>query len=293
LASIIKYGRIIPCYRGSGGVEEGIYKSEKAVFDKVIDSVCRDIPNNREFKSIECSIMDVADDIAYSTYDLEDTFKAEFLDPLKILGSSTETKKSVANKVGKNLKCQFDEHAVDRIFLEIFSGLGDNVILPQGSTILLAHATDVASASRQLTSNGYLRTQFTADLVSEFISGVELQFDDRYPVLSYVRLRDAVAQKVETLKHYTYEATIMASRLRVPEQRGYDIVDKLFEKLESPKGYLLLPEDYRNIYESLSSNDAAKKRVLCDFIAGMTDRYAVEFYCRIFSDSPQSIFKPL
>ncbi|MFZ0507302.1 MAG: hypothetical protein WAM29_04215, partial [Methylocella sp.] len=45
--------------------------------------------------------------------------------------------------------------------------------------------------------------------------------------------------------------------------------------------------------ESLSNNDAAKKRVVCDFIAGMTDRYAVEFYSRIFSDSPQSIFKPL
>lgn len=151
----------------------------------------------------------------------------------------------------------------------------------------------MASASRDLTSNGYLRTQFTADLVSEFISGVELQFDDRYPVLSSIRLTDWIARKVETLKHYTYTTTIMASRLRVHEQRGYDIITKLFEKLDSPQGYFLLPEDYRNIYEFLGNKDAAKKRVVCDFIAGMTDRYAVEFYCRIFSDSPQSIFKPL
>ena len=75
LASIIKYGRIIPFYRTSEGIQKGIYEFEKSVFDKVKSSVCQDIPNNREFKTIECSIMDVADDVAYSTYDLEDTFK--------------------------------------------------------------------------------------------------------------------------------------------------------------------------------------------------------------------------
>ncbi|MGB7965138.1 MAG: hypothetical protein WCF64_02680, partial [Methylocella sp.] len=223
-------------------------------------------------------------------------FKAEFLDPLKILGSSTPTKEAVARKVSTKLNCQFGERDVDGIFLTLFSGLGDDVIRPQGelnAAIVLALASNVASASRQLASNGYLRTQFTADLVSEFISGVELQFDEKHPVLSSVKLKDTVARKVETLKHYTYETTIMASRLRVQEQRGFDIISKLFDKLDSPKGYMLLPEDYRNLYESLSNNDAAKKRVVCDFIAGMTDRYAVEFYSRIFSDSPQSIFKPL
>ena len=29
------------------------------------------------------------------------------------------------------------------------------------------------------------------------------------------------------------------------------------------------------------------------FIAGMTDRYAVEFYGRLNSDTPQTVFKPL
>jgi dGTPase len=33
--------------------------------------------HNGPFKTIECSIMDLADDIAYSTYDLEDAFKAD------------------------------------------------------------------------------------------------------------------------------------------------------------------------------------------------------------------------
>jgi dGTPase len=37
---------------------------------------------------------------------------------------------------------------------------------------------------------------------------------------------------------------------------------------------------------------AERKRLICDFIAGMTDRYAVEFYARL-KESGASIFKPI
>jgi dGTPase len=35
-----------------------------------------------------------------------------------------------------------------------------------------------------------------------------------------------------------------------------------------------------------------KKRVVCDYVAGMTDRYAVEFYARLTSETFYSMFKP-
>jgi dGTPase len=38
---------------------------------------------------------------------------------------------------------------------------------------------------------------------------------------------------------------------------------------------------------------AEKRRVICDFIAGMTDRYAVQFYGRLFGTNPESVFSPL
>ena len=41
------------------------------------------------------------------------------------------------------------------------------------------------------------------------------------------------------------------------------------------------------------SDETMKKRTIGDFVAGMTDRYAIEFYCRLFSESPESIFKPI
>ena len=51
-----------------------------------------------------------------------------------------------------------------------------------------------------------------------------------------------------------------------------------------------MPDDCRRTF-NLQKDDATKKRVVADFIAGMTDRYAVEFYGRLVSDNPASIFK--
>jgi len=36
-----------------------------------------------------------------------------------------------------------------------------------------------------------------------------------------------------------------------------------------------------------------QKRIICDYVAGMTDRYAMEFWARLNSDSAESMFKPI
>ena len=106
-----------------------------------------------------------------------------------------------------------------------------------------------------------------------------------------MKLTSQAKFSVECLKHYTFEATIMSPRLRVAEARGYDLIRQTFERLTANSGYLLMPEDFRNLYERLN-DDGARKRVVADFIAGMTDRYAVEFFGRLVSETPTTIFKP-
>jgi dGTPase len=60
-----------------------------------------------------------------------------------------------------------------------------------------------------------------------------------------------------------------------------------------------MPEDYRNIYNRVNNiaNKADREimqyRTICDFVASMTDKYAVEFYGRLQSETPQSIFKSI
>lgn len=78
------------------------------------------------------------------------------------------------------------------------------------------------------------------------------------------------------------------------QYRGLEIVKAIFDALanENGRGYLLLPDDFREVYQKVREPHH-KKRVICDFIAGMTDRYAVEFYGRLKSENAQTIFKPL
>ena len=83
----------------------------------------------------------------------------------------------------------------------------------------------------------------------------------------------------------------MSPRVKLVEYRGKDIITNIFRAIDKEKGNLLLPDDYRNLYEK--TNGVQRKRVICDFIAGMTDRYAWEFYNRLFGTDPISIHVPV
>jgi dGTPase len=71
--------------------------------------------------------------------------------------------------------------------------------------------------------------------------------------------------------------------------------------LTSPGGADLLPADFLIRYNQVAASiggslESAEEnphlmRVMCDFVSGMTDRYAAEFFCRIRSENYQSIFR--
>lgn len=66
---------------------------------------------------------------------------------------------------------------------------------------------------------------------------------------------------------------------------------ELFDVFASdPKRFL--PESTRKQYED-AKDDADQVRVICDFIAGMTDDYATRMYEKIFHPKKGSIFDRL
>ncbi len=312
LASVLKYDHEIPIVRSPGdGIVKGYYHTEKEIVDQIKRHVLGE-KADKKLKTIECKIMDIADDIAYSTYDMEDAFKAEFLCPLGILSSDKNFLEKLAEKVSRGLRdIEVDSKEVadilTRIYWEIFhdetiiemikdlknEGICDETELAKVAATYLAY--DAFDFSHRICSNGYFRTNHTSTLVGKFISGVFVgKMDHDAPALTEICLEPEIRKEVEVLKRYTYNAVIQSPRLKIAEFRGYDIVKEIFETLvnDQRKGYNLLPQDFRDLYDSFENNEALKKRVICDFIAGMTDKYAVDFYARLKSENPQTIFKP-
>lgn len=102
LASIIKYDNKIGLNlfqrkkdkQETSKAVKGFYETEEDIVKKIKKHLSVD-----KLSTIEKKIMDIADDIAYSTCDLEDSFKAGFITPLNLLSSDFEVWKRVAEKI--------------------------------------------------------------------------------------------------------------------------------------------------------------------------------------------------
>ncbi len=305
LAGILKYDTQINKKRDkTSSLQKGYYYTESEIV-KAIRCHVLGPKSTRKLKTIECQIMDIADDIAYSTYDLEDAFKAEFLSPLGMLVKDPEFLEKVGVKVNKKLKRKkYTSADVNKVLLDIYGEIFLQDVISTAHKEHIKKLDDLIPLgagyaydfSNRICANGYYRTKHTSSLVNEFMTGLQVKSNKNQPALSTISLKPDILEKVEVLKNFTYEAVIMSSRLKVAEYRGYEIVKTIFDTLTKTEGgrngFDLLPPDFRELYDRFK-NESLRLRVICDFIAGMTDRYAVEFYARLKSENPQTIFKPL
>jgi dGTPase len=296
LAAVLKYDQPIPKKRtkkAGESISKGYYESESLLVRQIRKNVAPSLKRLAKLKTLECQIMDLADDIAYSTYDLEDGLKGGFVNPqmlLETVRSNTDVLSAVTTKVAKECVGTRPEDVVSAL-AELF-GLNESGYLAKGVSARAMTPLAMYRQSQNLSENGYVRLEFTSQLVHRFISNVTVSVNTKNPALSEVSLDKALKLQVETLKHLNYEITIMSPRLKLVEYRGYEIVTEIFKALAGNEGYLLLPNDLRACYMKLGSgNRAARMRLICDFVAGMTDRYAIEFFGRL-KHGDQSIFKP-
>ncbi|GGF88226.1 dehydrogenase [Cysteiniphilum litorale] len=290
LAATLKYDKEIPSYiiNSSDRPIKGYYASEKAMVEKIKQHVLFGYPldalHGRKFKTIECSIMDLADDIAYSTYDIEDAFKGGFLDPLSMVNAEEKVLIKVQQQAeldGLHLSIT----DIKAILKSIFEGIID----------FDAKFDDVYQQAKKLANSSYLRTKFTSNLVHYCISHVSLNYDEVCPVLSSVSLEPDVYKQVEVLKLFVYFTVISSPKMNVVRYQGREIISSLFDILiNSQIETSLLPEDVGEIFYAFDPDDQVNRaRVISDFIASMTDRYAIELHNRLTSSSVQSIFKPV
>jgi dGTPase len=161
----------------------------------------------------------------------------------------------------------------------------------EGNEPLMANLEGWIS-DQELTANSLFRTQLTAERVGRLIAAVEFAPNAAFPQLSSVTMNRPAMLQVEVLKHLNYELVIRSPRLAVVEHRGRELVSTLFRTLCDSRG-ALLPDDWRARYVEAEAIDITEaNRLVCDYVACMTDRYAAELHARLFGNGA-SIFKPL
>ena len=315
LAGVLKYDYQIPTERLGAyhGPIKGYYATEQDLVENIRTQVGyspeslqnETLKTNPSFRTIECSIMDIADDIAYSIYDLDDTFKAGFLDPITMLAGSRQIVEPIVETINRRIK-KFYPDKLDtpgntfslseiqsnllKSFPDVYrlEGLAHQTLeVPED---LALAAEEVVRASKTIAANGYFRHGVTSSLMKQFLAGVEVLYEPSQPSLSRARLKIDTFKQVEVLKNYTFYATIMSPRMRVLAYRGKKVVKEIFHALRRKDGWRLMPEDVRSVYDQVAEDQ--KKRVICDFVAGMTDRYAIEFHNRLHSTNRESFYSP-
>ncbi|HMJ71395.1 MAG TPA: dNTP triphosphohydrolase [Cyclobacteriaceae bacterium] len=304
LASILKYDSEIPEKSGSDPIK-GFYQYDTQLVTNIKKKLLGSRATTKKFKTIECSIMDIADDIAYSTYDFEDSLKAQFINILDVINPELSLFQEITKRVERNVRKEgidktYTEEDVHIIFIKLIMSVLEideeynATKLPSRKKSFLVQAAELYDTFKKIASDGALRTSLTSGLVNRFINGVKVEYDDENPFLSKVYLDTHIREEVEVLKNLTFVGQIESSRVKVSEFRGKEIVREIFKSIhETPNGYKLMPDDFKLLYTGLPEHHRYRKRIVVDFIAGMTDRYAIEFYSRLKSENPQTIFKPL
>lgn len=191
--------------------------------------------------SFEAQIADLADDLVYTCHDLDDGLEAGLIREPDI-----EAACSLWRRIREDVASTCPDLAAERrrayMIRTLFDGLVENVV---AHTARRLEAFDVRSAA-----------------------------DVRALGEPLVGFADAAAGEVRELRHFLYRNLYGHPEIAAVNARATEILRNLFRHC------LAHPEDMGAGSVTRLRREGAE-RVVCDYIAGMTDRYAFEEHARL------------
>ncbi|PMH41872.1 dGTPase [Vibrio sp. 10N.286.49.B3] len=242
---------------------KGLYDIDQDGFDWVVDplsardslllSKMRYKPTSpfehakTRFKSSDCSIMELADDIAYGVHDLEDAI---------VLGMVN--------------KAQWQEGT-------------QQALTECGDPWFKQHIYSISQ--RLFSGEHYLRKDAIGGIVNALLTSIQIQpVDEDFDceLLAYnAYLDEPMDNALETLKQFVSQYVIQIPEMQIVEYKGQQIIMDMFEAF-SADPERLLPTATKKIWQGASSESEAM-RVIADYISAMTDGHAQNLHQQLFS----------
>jgi dGTPase len=94
-----------------------------------------------------------------------------------------------------------------------------------------------------------------------------------------VNLSPGVCRAIDLLKDFMFQRVYVGSRAKDEDERARELIRRLFRFFMEKPGRI--PRLYSEAVSSLE-NEKDRARAACDYIAGMTDRYAISLFKELF-----------
>ena len=191
-----------------------------------------------EFSSIEAQIASIADDIAYNNHDLDDGLRAGFFSYDDLV------ELPMIGEIIKNFPKNYNSYDMQRI---------NNEITRKSTSIMI---TDVINTISEKVKKSKVRCNEDVRLNNEKIADFS---DKTKEEVKYIR-------SFLSMKMYNHD------KVKAMTSNAHQVISSLFK--------LFIEQDEKFIKEHMKKiiSDEDKPRAVCDFIAGMTDNYAQNFY---------------
>lgn len=207
------------------------------------------------YHGFDCSIMDTADDIAYGVHDLEDAIH------LRLISHSHLDTQEFRALLGNTPLGESQDRLIEGLF-----------------------SNDIC-----------LRKQTIGEMVNYFITATDIvttnpAFENH--LLKYnIALRPEAGLLLDYLKRCIFDNVIDSQEARTFEYGGQTVVLRLFEAISSNPASLLDTKNRELFREAV--DETAAYRVVCDYLANMTDEYAYRMHERLFGFNTRTIFERL
>ncbi|KAB7691564.1 anti-phage deoxyguanosine triphosphatase [Plesiomonas shigelloides] len=250
---------------------KGVYDQDQRLFHWVLEPLTADDrrhlatmreprsnasePLKTRFKSLDCSVMELADDIAYGIHDLEDAI---------VMGIVTRAQWESAHQALSTVDDAWFQENMPSITEKLFCG------------------------------EHHKRKDAIGALVNALITGITLQHEPLFsePLLAWnAQLPAPLQQVISILVRFVNDFVVRKTEVQMLEYRGQQLIMELFDAF-SADPERLLPPGTRQRWQQSRAEGHSGLRVITDYISGMTDGFAQRTYIQLFTPASTLSFDP-